>query len=350
MSFSKWFTMSIFGVLIKKGFENALSNNSEDVNKYNVRQRYIEERRKNTPCKFNHGITFEEFSHIAHKTKKRIERIKNITICEAIIYCVVESQTGCSEWEFSVDYNNWGHITGTYWKNTENVDSNIPKHFGDMVSSEIKQLLSNKKLEPIDFSWYIDKNENLGEIDKLSCFYRPSFLKKKFNREKQIISQFDSMDLLGEHVFSIVSLLKSNGYKNIIAIPIKDIDQNSDKYVFEVEQIVINGTSFFEIGDVFIESVQVIVTYHAKKEILIPYTMKYFKKKNYIDVGDYLHNMGFSNVYERKIKNLKLGILKEDGSVEEVLVCDENQEIPFNKNRLYNYDTKIVITYHTFSK
>lgn len=83
--------------------------------------------RKNTPCQFNDGISYEDFTHIVKSSKKHIKRIKETFVDKAVVYCKVESQTGCSDWNFQVDFNDWGHLTGTYWKTSENSDSNIPK-------------------------------------------------------------------------------------------------------------------------------------------------------------------------------------------------------------------------------
>ena len=170
---------------------------------------------------------------------------------------------------------------GTYLKHSENCDFNIPKHFGDMVSEDIYNILRGRNIYLSNFSKYVDQNKELGTVSDLSYYQKIGFIKKMFVREKQIITNFDSQDLLGEHVYLVVSILKCVGFKNVKAIPVKDIGRNSEKYIFEVEQVVINGVSFFEEGDMFLESAEVIITYHTKQEIAIPYTMNYFKKKNY---------------------------------------------------------------------
>lgn len=55
--------------------------------------------------------------------------------------CIVQSQSGISEWEFWVDFNDYGHITGRFWWHTDNSDSNIPEKFGDIISSFINDIL-----------------------------------------------------------------------------------------------------------------------------------------------------------------------------------------------------------------
>lgn len=363
MAFSDWLIIGAFGMFVKKGLESAAEEKVQREREYrqyeeerkkckaeSTRRDDIDTKRKNTPCKFKDGLTYEDFSTIAHKAGKRIKRIKDVTIIGTVIYCTVESQTGYSDWDFREDFNDWGHVTGTYWKCTENCDSNIPKYFGDMVSEDIHQLFREKNIHIPEVSEYVDENEELGTPSGLSYIQKIGFFKKVFSQEKQIISRYDSQNLVGEHIYLVVSLLKSNGYKNIKSISIKDVDRNSDKYIFEVEQVVVNGTSFFEVGNSFPENVEVIISYHIKQEIAIPYAMSFFRKKNLTAVGDQLQDMGFSNIHERKIKDLVTGWLTKYSSVDQVLVKDGDVEVPINKNQPYEFDTEIVITYHTFSK
>lgn len=308
----------------------------------------VSEKRENTPCRFVDGITYEDFSDIAYRVKKRIKRIINISISGAVIYCTVESQTGYSNWEFSVDFNNWGHVTGVYWRNSENADSAIPKHFGNLVSGEINQLLHDRGIDLTDFSDYVDWNNNLGTSSGLNFSQKQNFFKKAFFYEKQLVLNVSSQDLIGEHIYYVVSRLKCNSIKNVKTFSIADVCPNSNKYVFEVEQVVINGVSFFEAGFVFNENAQVYITYHAKKQISIPNVMSYFKNKNYVLVGDQLQSMGFTNIYERKLGDLVTGWITKVGSVEQILIVVDGDEIPYARNHLYDLDVEIIITYHSF--
>lgn len=308
----------------------------------------VKEKRQATICYFKDGITFEEFIAIANRIKKQIKRIKKVKVIDAVIYCTVESQTGYSDWDFHLDFNDWGHITGTYWIFTENHDSNIPKHYGILVSRAIAVLLHKRRVHLLSYSDIVDANNEIGTPSGLSFREGIGLFERIFSSNNAITSKFDSEDLREEHLYFVVSALKSNGFKRIKSIPIKDVGRNSNKFVYEVEQIVINGISFFEEGDRFPITSEVIITYHMKKEIAIPYHMKHFRRQNYIDVGDQLQDLGFSNIYERKIKDLIIGFITKDGSVEDVFVDTGNGEELINKGELYEYDTKIVITYHTF--
>lgn len=361
MAFSDWLIVGAVGLLAKKGIENAAEERARqeaENRKYeeerkkreaeSARRDDVNTKRKNTICHFKDGLTYEDFSSIAHKVAKRIRRIKTINVQGPVIYCTVESQTGYSDWDFKVDFNDWGHITGTYWKWVENYDSNIPEHFGQMVSGEVHQFLRDKSIYLPEFSDYVNDDKVLGTTNGLTSQYKSNFFRKIISKENQVISRYDSQNLTGEHIYVVVAMLRKNGYKNIKSIPVKDIGVNSTKDLYEVELVVINGTSFFEKGDVFSENAQVLITYHLKQEISIPHAMNQYKRKNYIEVGDQLQALGFSNIYERKIKDLKTGWVIKDGSVEEILVNTTDGEKPYSKNELYEYDIEIVITYHTY--
>jgi len=62
-----------------------------------------------------------------------------------------------------------------------------------------------------------------------------------------------------------------------------------------------------------------------------------------------LREMGFSNIYERKIYDLKMAWLIKDGAVEEILINSGGGERLLEKNIFYEFDSKIVIIYHTYS-
>lgn len=100
-----------------------------------------EERRKNTVCKFDDEILSQkEFENIVIQNCKRIKRINNITVNGPIINGTVRSQSGISSWEFTIDFNDYGKITGRYWIFSNNKDSVIPTAIANMVKEHIEEL------------------------------------------------------------------------------------------------------------------------------------------------------------------------------------------------------------------
>lgn len=69
--------------------------------------------RRNTPCYFNDGISAGEFEEIAISLAKPIKRLM-VSVDGPVVYGEVRSQSGISTWNFKLDFNDWGHITGTY--------------------------------------------------------------------------------------------------------------------------------------------------------------------------------------------------------------------------------------------
>ena len=100
-----------------------------------------EEKRACTPCDFSDGISEEDFEDIAHKAAKRIKRIADVTVDGTLICVAVRTQSGINTWGFRLDFNDYGHITGSYWWKTDNHDSKIPEALGDMIQAAINQRL-----------------------------------------------------------------------------------------------------------------------------------------------------------------------------------------------------------------
>ena len=70
-----------------------------------------------------------------------ITRIDNVHIQGPVIYATVSSQSGISTWNFSIDFNDYGHITGIYWARSSNAQSSIPKNLADRISDRICERL-----------------------------------------------------------------------------------------------------------------------------------------------------------------------------------------------------------------
>lgn len=96
-------------------------------------RRKLEEQRRATPPSYDDGVSEEEFEQIVLKAKKGIPRIKSATISGFVVNIEVKSQSGISIWEATVDFNDFGHLTGWHKVRSENDDSNIPEAFAREV-------------------------------------------------------------------------------------------------------------------------------------------------------------------------------------------------------------------------
>lgn len=96
-----------------------------------------ERKRKSIPCDFEENISEEMFREIAQRCAYSIKRVNGVVFDGAIVYVSVRSQSGITDWCFSADFNDYGHITGTYWLRSDNTESQIPETIADRISAAI---------------------------------------------------------------------------------------------------------------------------------------------------------------------------------------------------------------------
>ena len=299
------------------------------------------------PCLFIGKPTPAIFKSFALETADHFARIKSIWVSEAVVYATVESRSGCSDWKFNVDFNNWGHIDGTFWTYSDNDDSSIPKNYGKMLSRKISDYLSGCDKAIPDCDVIVQRNTALGTEYGLNTYYREGIIAKLFRIGAHCISvAHNATDFCGEHIYLVISILKQAGFVNIKSIAIEDVDNRTHHYVYEVEKVSIAGDSAFHAGHIVPHNAEVIIHYHSKRRIMMPISERKCRRKNYLEIGEYLQELGFSEVYECKIKDLVFGLLTKDGSVENVFIGDG--ETPIVQGKAYYYDTKIIICYHTY--
>lgn len=314
------------------------------------RKRKVNSTRRNMPCFFCDGISQDDFEALARAAAHRIKRIHSISVHGAKVFATVESQTGLSDWHFNVDFNDWGHITGTYWTYTENSDSSIPKHYGCTLSSLVNSFLIEHGISLEDFSNAVDDNKLLETSEAFDTKYKEHFTQRLFKKGYHTIyMERPSNYYQGEHLYAVISLFKQYGFLNMRCEPIEDVDDKNDFYIFEVARVFVAGTVNFECGYAFPNNAEIIIYFHSKRRITMPISAGKLKRKNYIQVGNYLQELGFTRIYERKITDIVLGVLTKEGSVEDVL-AEDGGERQISQGDEYFYDTKLIIIYHTRKK
>lgn len=93
-------------------------------------------------CSFTDGITSDEFSNIVRSKMRAAYRLDNFHIDGAKIYITVHSTTKLSSWNAVIDFNDNGHLTGSYKLFSDNLDSSIPGHIAEAVSAEIRERMA----------------------------------------------------------------------------------------------------------------------------------------------------------------------------------------------------------------
>ncbi len=306
------------------------------------RKAKIDATRKGVHCDFNDGISEREFSVIARNAASQISKITNVGTFGSLIKCSVASESTLYDWDFYLDFNNWGHIDGTYWLTSGNNDSNIPGHFGDIVASEINSILVQNGISVPNYSIFVDSNKDLGT--KKALYVNEVKRENKTFSNKRVTAISSAAKLHGEHIYAVISMLKYNGFKSIKCIPVKDVTPTSKHYVLQTEQVLINRAAF-NVGDTFSENDEILITYHDIKEIKLPYDSKHYRKKHYREVSRELHKLGFTEIYEQPVRDLITGWLVKDGTVANIRI---NKKTQFPKGARVKYNTRIVVEYHTF--
>ena len=175
-------------------------------------------------------------------------------------------------------------------------------------------------------------------------------LKKKrakafFFKGKKIEVTHDYEYLIGRNVSFVANAFAEAAFSNVKIIPIKDVYIGSRYEVGQVEQVVINGAAFFRKDDLIPYDAEIIITYHEKKEITIPFSERSLRKMHYVAAENRLRGLGFTEIYEKPICDLITGWIRKNGTVEKITIGDVYS---FKKNSIFPYDVKITIEYHTF--
>lgn len=111
------------------------------------------EQKKAIPCTFNDGISQQEFTLFAEQAGKTIKRVESIITNGPVVIGIVKSNSGLSTWNFAIDFNDNGHLTGNYYILFQNSDSIIPTVVAQSIQSSIKNasiLPAQDNKPPID--------------------------------------------------------------------------------------------------------------------------------------------------------------------------------------------------------
>lgn len=164
---------------------------------------------------------------------------------------------------------------------------------------------------------------------------------------KKIEIHYDYEELIGNGTAFVTSALTEDAFSNIKTVPVKDIYTGSEYSVGQVERVIIGGSSSFGKGDLIPYDAEIVIFYHDKREISIPFSGRSLQNMNYVLAGNKLQELGFTEIYEKPIRDLTMGWVKKDGAVEKITI---GGICPFKKDSVFAYDVEIVIEYHTFKK
>ncbi|MBE6988354.1 MAG: hypothetical protein E7432_06240 [Ruminococcaceae bacterium] len=360
----------LLGLLAIGGLFAWVHNEAKKEREESERHKAETARRKNTPCNFEDGISEEDFSRLALKVCKKIKRVKNASVRGPFLYGKVESQSGLSTWDFSVDFNDYGHITGNYWVTSGNVDSNIPARIGELISQAIALSMNSDSNNQACEQYHDDiELEDDSYVETEVSSVPPSQCQKKrrlkirtviiitfiicvmglFAYNCWIVSKlitvgFSSFDFVGEYYLDVIDSLSEAGFTKIHVNELNDLSYAQIEKEGVVVDVSINGeTTYFSTSKYPFDS-EIVVTLHSLKYISAPITSKEAKGTAYYIVREDFISAGFGNVVLTPKEDIVLGWFAKDGEVDSIAI-DGNRK--YTEKDLYRPDVEVVITYHT---
>lgn len=109
-------------------------------------RRKMEAERVTSEPVFDDGISQSEFIALVDEAQKSIPRIVDTRIDDLIVRLKIKSISGLTIWNATVDFNDFGHLSGWYKIKSENAKSNVPEAFArEMCELMEKIRKSNEK-------------------------------------------------------------------------------------------------------------------------------------------------------------------------------------------------------------
>jgi nitrate reductase NapE component len=355
-------------------------NSSE--NKKPIKEKII----KNVSKSYSYGISRELFEAIVMKSKRRIKRLRNVSVNGTTVYGTVISQKGITEWNFQIDFNDCGHITGNYLLTSENGDSNIPERFANRISTIIQEHLETSKYnvgsnimasdninqeDEFDYEQNQDNimtmRQQVDSFKKREC--KP--LKKKFSSflvyavavviivavgfvaykvweyKKEINVSLSSSQAISMNYEQVVDILEKDGFTNINTYPEYDLELAEIENENTVVKVTIKGKSDFDTMEKYPYDAPIEITYHVLKEINMPVSSKEAGGMMLDELVSQFEEAGFANIITSPDYDLITGWLNKEYSVESVSI---NGEENFSVNSSYRPNDEILIVYHRFKK
>ncbi len=168
-----------------------------------------------------------------------------------------------------------------------------------------------------------------------------------FRTKKQIPIGYDSSYLLTKSVGYVRKVLIQQAYMNVIVKPIYDVYIDSKYQYGQIDNIKIGNKLCFSKNDTFPYTIDIIISYHEKKQIKITSELSTLKKQKYNTVYNRFAKLGFTEIYTKPLNNLIKGWLHKPSEIKNIYIAGKNY---FNKGDSFDYDSRIVIEYYSYPK
>lgn len=341
-----------------------------------------EKRRQNTPFCYPDYLTQEQFEEIAKVSIKPMKKkFANYGVVDGKFYGTVISQSGISEWDFVVDFNDFGKLTGEYWLQSENEDSTIPRRVAETIRYAVCEILAENSSQPYSVVEKVyskednvliteetDDEEETIQVETPQKPTKPSWASRHkgfifiailisialmfgsyayYEYQKLIPIGYEEDALVGLEYNKVVEMLENSGFTYVTTEDISDLSLDEESNANLVTDIRLEEKPTFDEDTKYAYDKHIVIVYHSLKLSSAPITSKEAKGTNYTDVVDKFKDSGFINVKTNIIYDIITGWVTDDGEVKSVTI---NGDEDFDTYGEYRPDAEVVITYHTYKK
>lgn len=193
----------------------------------------------------------------------------------------------------------------------------------------------------------IEKEKRKQQIKEKAKKARHKRVKAFLFNKKKLMIGVDYNEFDGEKYIVAKKWFKDAGFNNVKINALEDIYISNEDIQWQIADITINGNKDFNEKDMFPYDSTIIISYHSKKKINIPFSRKQVYKQNCEKIISILKNAGFTNIKRVEIDDLVTGWINKEDSIQEIKI---NENKNFEVNQSFYYDTPIKVIYHTFVK
>lgn len=297
----------------RTGIENILRSKGF----INISTEEVPWQKNKTPGEVN-AITIDGKSNFKERDRFHKEDI-------VIIYCVgapINLPTGAKASDFiGLDYQDVADV----FKN---------KGFENIQFSELPWI---EGVEPEKvFEVSIDGNNSFVETDEYS--QNANILIKYYQKPIRISVGYNSRSLSGKNFQDVTNIFKSLDFNNIELV---EVNWEKGETKGRVKNVTINGSDKFSAYDEFLKNASVIIYYYdGPKQVVIDFSFKDIKGKNYKDVVEKFSSLGF--VYIEVFEG-SWNLLHKSGSVKSVVI---NGDDGWTEGDCFLQDAKVAIEYY----
>lgn len=262
--------LSIARAFIRKATSNTEPSNADDT----ASRRY-------TTCRFDNGVTEQEFNQIVAEVTPRLPRYISHERDGAIVRVTFKSNSGLTQWSARVGFAEYGTLTSDYWVKSSNSDSILPNVLGERIADRLKPLLEQAKdtnpAEDADETSDTQVKSSQHDWIPILCFFAlaliicislagHSYVESTIHRNQSKIP-LSSQSMIGMNYADVEKRLTDAGFTSVQTIAKGDlpwflpINFDNDK----IAEVQVDGAESFEAGDWLNSNTSIVLYYHSRQ-------------------------------------------------------------------------------------